>query len=97
MTRQGMNNQNANTLDDVLANSTGMTLYKSPMGGNYIFSRGFQVNSYQFDSINRAFYYPQANSFISDTVLLDRVEIIRGLHLQYPEVSRRYSGCLYRF
>lgn len=78
MTRQRMDDQNANTLDDVLANSTGMTLYKSPMGGNYVFSRGFPVNSYQFDGINRAFYYPQANSFISNTVLLDRVEIIRG-------------------
>lgn len=78
MTRQRMDDQNANTLDDVLANSTGMTLYKSPMGGNYIYSRGFQVESYQFDGVNRAFYYPQANSFTSNTVTLDRVEIIRG-------------------
>ncbi|MHC3924138.1 TonB-dependent siderophore receptor [Alcaligenes nematophilus] len=78
VTRQRMDDQNANTLDDVLASSTGMTLYKSPMGGNYVFSRGFQVESFQFDGINRAFYYPQANSFTSNTVLLDRVEIIRG-------------------
>ncbi|ALM83516.1 TonB-dependent siderophore receptor [Bordetella sp. N] len=78
VTRQRMDDQNANTLDDVLANSTGMTLYKSPMGGNYVFSRGFRVDSYQFDGVNRAFYYPQANSFTSNTVVLDRVEIIRG-------------------
>lgn len=78
VTRQRMDDQNANTLDDVLANSTGMTLYKSPMGGNYVFSRGFRVDSYQFDGVNRAFYYPQANSFTSSTVILDRVEIIRG-------------------
>ncbi len=78
VTRQRMDDQNATTLDDVLANSTGMTLYKSPMGGNYVFSRGFRVDSYQFDGVNRAFYYPQANSFTSNTVILDRVEIIRG-------------------
>ncbi|WP_176456898.1 TonB-dependent siderophore receptor [Bordetella genomosp. 5] len=78
VTRQRMDDQNANSLDDVLANSTGMTLYKSPMGGNYVFSRGFRVDSYQFDGVNRAFYYPQANSFTSSTVILDRVEIIRG-------------------
>ncbi len=78
VTRQRMDDQNANTLDDVLANSTGITLYKSPMGGNYVFSRGFRVDSYQFDGVNRAFYYPQANSFTSSTVILDRVEVIRG-------------------
>ncbi|MDQ8033131.1 MAG: TonB-dependent siderophore receptor [Bordetella sp.] len=78
VTRQRMDDQNANTLDDVLANSTGMTLYKSPMGGNYVYSRGFRVDSYQFDGVNRAFYYPQANSFTSTTVILDRVEIVRG-------------------
>ena len=78
VTRQRMDDQNANTLDDVLANSTGMTLYKSPMGGSYVYSRGFRVDSYQFDGVNRAFYYPQANSFTTETVTLDRVEIIRG-------------------
>jgi len=78
MTRQRMDDQNANTLDEVLANSTGMTLYKSPMGGSYVYSRGFRVDSYQFDGVTRAFYYPQANSFTSNTVILDRVEIIRG-------------------
>jgi len=78
MTRQRMDDQNANTLDEVLANSTGMTLYKSPMGGSYVYSRGFRVDSYQFDGVTRAFYYPQADSFTSNTVILDRVEIIRG-------------------
>ena len=78
MTRQRMDDQNANTLDEVLANSTGMTLYRSPMGGSYVYSRGFRVDSYQFDGVNRAFYYPQADSFTSNTVILDRVEIIRG-------------------
>ncbi len=78
VTRQRMDDQNATSLDDVLANSTGMTLYKSPMGGNYVFSRGFRVDTYQFDGVNREFYYPQANSFTSSTVILDRVEIVRG-------------------
>ncbi|VFR68825.1 TonB-dependent siderophore receptor [plant metagenome] len=78
VTRQKMDDQNLSTLEEVLANSTGITLYESPMGGSYVHSRGFLVDTYQFDGVNRAFYYAQANSFSSNTAILDRVEIVRG-------------------
>ena len=78
VTRQKMDDQNLNTIDAVLANTTGITMYDSPMGGRYVYSRGFMVDTYQFDGVNRAMYYPQANSFTSNTAVLDRVEIVRG-------------------
>jgi outer membrane receptor for ferric coprogen and ferric-rhodotorulic acid len=78
VTRQKMDDQNLNTIDDVLAQSTGITMYDSPMGGRYVYSRGFRVDTYQYDGVNRAFYYPQANSFTSNAATLDRVEVVRG-------------------
>ncbi|MNW92338.1 Fe(3+)-pyochelin receptor precursor [compost metagenome] len=78
VTRQKMDDQNLNTIDAVLANTTGITMYDSPMGGRYVYSRGFMVDTYQFDGVNRAMFYPQANSFTSNTTMLDRVEIVRG-------------------
>ena len=78
VTRQKMDDQNLNTIDAVLANTTGITMYDSPMGGRYVFSRGFRVDTYQFDGVNRAFFYPQANSFVSNTALIERVEVVRG-------------------
>ncbi len=78
ITRQKMDDQNLNTIDDVLATTTGITMYDSPMGGRYVYSRGFRVDTYQYDGVNRAFYYPQANNFTSNAVTLDRVEVVRG-------------------
>jgi outer membrane receptor for ferric coprogen and ferric-rhodotorulic acid len=78
ITRQKMDDQNLNTIDDVLASTTGITMYDSPMGGRYVYSRGFRVDTYQYDGVNRAFYYPQANNFTSNAVTLDRVEVVRG-------------------
>ena len=78
VTRQKMDDQNLHTIDDVLAQTTGITMYDSPMGGRYVYSRGFRVDSYQYDGVNRAFYYPQANSFTSSAATLDRVEVVRG-------------------
>ncbi len=78
VTRQKMDDQNLTTIDSVLANATGITMYNSPMGGRYVYSRGFMADTYQFDGVNRAFYYPQANNFTSNTAMLDRVEIVRG-------------------
>ncbi|WP_198969078.1 TonB-dependent siderophore receptor [Xylophilus sp. ASV27] len=78
ITRQRMDDQNLNTVDDVLASTTGITMYDSPMGGRYVYSRGFRVDTYQFDGVNRAFYYPQADNFTSNAATLDRVEVVRG-------------------
>jgi outer membrane receptor for ferric coprogen and ferric-rhodotorulic acid len=79
ITRQRMDDQNLNTLDEVLEQSTGVTTFQSPSGGKYVYSRGFEVDTYQYDGVamNRRFY-TRGNSFVADTLIYDRVELLRG-------------------
>ncbi len=79
VTRKAMDDQNLATLDEVLEKSTGITTFQSPSGGKYVYSRGFEVDTYQYDGVpmDRR-YYAVGSSFISDTFFYDRVEILRG-------------------
>ncbi len=79
ITRQRMDDQNLNTLAEVLENTTGITTYQSPSGGKYFYSRGFEVETFQYDGIplDRR-YYAIGSSFTSDTLIYDRVEVLRG-------------------
>jgi len=78
VTRKQMDDQNVITIDDALEDAPGVALYDSPMGARYVYSRGFMVDTYQYDGVNRSLYYPQANSFSEDMAAFDRVEILRG-------------------
>jgi outer membrane receptor for ferric coprogen and ferric-rhodotorulic acid len=79
VTRKAMDDQRLDTLDQVLEHTTGITTYQSPSGGKYIYSRGFEVETIQYDGVplDRR-YYGIGSSFTSDTLLYDRVEILRG-------------------
>ncbi|MBK5003230.1 TonB-dependent siderophore receptor [Pseudomonas sp. S31] len=79
VTRKAMDDQRLDTLDQVLEKTTGITTYQSPSGGKYIYSRGFEVETIQYDGVplDRR-YYAIGSSFTSDTLLYDRVEILRG-------------------
>lgn len=79
VTRKAMDDQNLNTLSETLEKTTGVTTFQSPSGGKYVYSRGFEVDTYQYDGVpmDRR-YYAIGSSFISDTLFYDRVEIIRG-------------------
>ncbi|MEN5304641.1 TonB-dependent siderophore receptor [Pseudomonas sp. TWI628] len=79
VTRKAMDDQRLDTLDQVLEKTTGITTYQSPSGGKYIYSRGFEVETIQYDGVplDRR-YYGIGSSFTSDTLLYDRVEILRG-------------------
>lgn len=79
VTRKAMDDQNLNTLSETLERTTGVTTFQSPSGGKYVYSRGFEVDTYQYDGVpmDRR-YYAIGSSFISDTLFYDRVEIIRG-------------------
>ena len=79
VTRQAMDDQRLDTLDEVLEKTTGVTTFQSPSGGKYIYSRGFEVETIQYDGVplDRR-YYAIGSSFTSDTLLYDRVEILRG-------------------
>ncbi|GLK89750.1 TonB-dependent siderophore receptor [Pseudomonas turukhanskensis] len=79
VTRKAMDDQNLNTLNEVLERTTGITTYQSPSGGKYIYSRGFEVETFQYDGVamDRR-YYGVGSGFTSDTQIYDRVEILRG-------------------
>ena len=78
VTRQQMDDQRLDTLDEVLENTPGITLFKRPGGGSDIYSRGFLTNTIQYDGVPlyRANYW--GNSFAASSVYLDRVEVLRG-------------------
>jgi len=81
MTRKLMDDQNLNTIEEVMEKTPGITVYDSPMGGRYFYSRGFQMlGQYQYDGVplDLGNNYVQADSFSSDMALYDRVEILRG-------------------
>jgi outer membrane receptor for ferric coprogen and ferric-rhodotorulic acid len=81
MTRKLMDDQNITTVEDVMAKTPGITLYESPMGGKYFYSRGFQMlGQYQYDGVplDMGNNYVQADSFSGDLAYYDRVEILRG-------------------
>ncbi|MGO3534306.1 TonB-dependent siderophore receptor, partial [Pseudomonas helleri] len=59
----------------------GITVYDSPMGGKYFYSRGFRMTGqYQYDGVplDIGSSYVQADSFNSDMAIYDRVEVLRG-------------------
>lgn len=79
VTRKAMDDQNLNTLNEVLEKTTGITTYQSPSGGKYIYSRGFEIETFQYDGVplDRR-YYGVGSGFTSDTQIYDRVEVLRG-------------------
>ncbi|MCP1475451.1 outer membrane receptor for ferric coprogen and ferric-rhodotorulic acid [Pseudomonas sp. EB276 TE3739] len=81
MTRKMLDDQNLNTIEQVMEKTPGITVYDSPMGGKYFYSRGFRMTGqYQYDGVplDIGSSYVQADSFNSDMAIYDRVEILRG-------------------
>lgn len=78
VTRKQMDDRNVATIDDALEEAPGISLYDSPMGSRYVYSRGSVVDTMQYDGVARSTYYAQANSFSEDMAAFDRVEVLRG-------------------
>ena len=81
MTRKMLDDQNLNTIDQVMEKTPGITVYDSTMGGKYFYSRGFRMSGqYQYDGVplDMGNLYVQADSFSSDMAFYDRVEVLRG-------------------
>ncbi|MBO0144527.1 TonB-dependent siderophore receptor [Agrobacterium sp. Ap1] len=78
VTRKQMDDRNVATIDDALEEAPGISLYDSPMGSRYVYSRGSAVDTMQYDGVARSTYYAQANSFSEDMAAFDRVEVLRG-------------------
>ena len=77
ITRQQIEDQGLNTLQDVLLQAPGITVDHSSSTREYdqVFSRGFEVTSYMFDGIPTS---KNLEARTYDMAIYDRVEIIRG-------------------
>lgn len=81
ITRKMLDDQNLNTIEQVMEKTPGITVYDSTMGGKYFYSRGFRMSGqYQYDGVplDMGSSYVQADSFSSDMAYYDRVEVLRG-------------------
>ena len=78
VTRQLMDEQNATSVYDALASTTGITLLQSPQGGKYIYSRGFDIATLQYDGVNVQRLYGRSSNYGGSTAIYDRAEILRG-------------------
>ncbi|MFT4047738.1 MAG: TonB-dependent siderophore receptor [Solimonas sp.] len=78
ITRQQMDDQRLDTLDDVLASTPGVTLIARPNGGSDYYARGFMTNTIEYDGVPLLRSASWGNSFSASLVYLDRVEVLRG-------------------
>ncbi|ENO87169.1 TonB-dependent siderophore receptor [Thauera linaloolentis] len=78
MTRQRMDDQGLDTLDEVLANTPGVTLFRRYGGSTDFVMRGFATGNVQYDGIPTNREGGLGNTFVSSTFHLDRVEVLRG-------------------
>lgn len=79
ITQQRMQDQQLDTLEDVLANTVGVSTRKVDRGRNSFSARGFAIDKYQIDGqgVNWSGPWTSGEAAV-DTVLYDRVEVVRG-------------------
>ncbi|UKE76102.1 TonB-dependent receptor [Xanthomonas translucens pv. arrhenatheri] len=80
MTRQRMDDQQLNSVQGVLENTTGVAPYQSDSERTSFYSRGFLINNVQYDGIPTVVGNIVNGSGIGsiDTAFYDRVEVVRG-------------------
>ena len=80
ITRQRMNDQQLNSVQGVLENTTGVAAYQSDSERTSFYSRGFLINNVQYDGIPTVVGNIVNGSGIGslDTAFYDRVEVVRG-------------------
>ncbi|MFC7298280.1 TonB-dependent siderophore receptor [Herminiimonas aquatilis] len=76
VTRQRLDDQNLRTLDDALLNAPGITVEQSSSYERTFYSRGFAVDTVQYDGVPTQ----RGNGFAvsPDLAVYDRVEVLRG-------------------
>ncbi|MDR0281339.1 MAG: TonB-dependent siderophore receptor [Paucimonas sp.] len=78
VTRERMDQQNLRTVTDALAQTPGITVVPSFTGSQF-YSRGFFLNSFQYDSVPlERQLYARGSSFSGQSAIFDRVEVLRG-------------------
>ncbi|AHV94303.1 TonB-dependent siderophore receptor [Bordetella holmesii] len=78
ITRQRMNDQGVTDVREALNYAPGVSMVSNEPGGQF-YSRGFFIQSYQFDGVPlERQLYARGSAFNSDTAIYDRIEIMRG-------------------
>ncbi|NHQ92037.1 TonB-dependent siderophore receptor [Janthinobacterium lividum] len=79
VTRQQMDDQNLQTVEEVLQNATGVAINRYDSDRTSFFARGFSIASYQYDGIPTMVdnAYNVGDSTL-DMTAYDRVEVVRG-------------------
>ena len=79
ITQQRMQDQQLQTVNDVLNNTTGITGEQDDSERAYYYSRGFKLTNFTFDgiptSMGDTWNFGDASS---DTAIYDRIEVVRG-------------------
>lgn len=80
ITRQRMDDQNIQNLDDVARTTTGITYTKLGTERSTYYARGFEINDLQFDGIpsNISENYSMDVMSTANMAIYDRVEVVRG-------------------
>jgi iron complex outermembrane receptor protein/outer membrane receptor for ferric coprogen and ferric-rhodotorulic acid len=79
LTRQRMDDQALTTLADAVNNTTGLVATQGVGPGTVIMSRGFQIDSYQYDGVPMPRNTYSIGNWSSESlVFYDRVEVLRG-------------------
>ncbi len=79
VTKQRMEDQNLQTITDVVNNTTGVSLNRYETGRGQINARGFELNSLMIDGVPTIYEQPWSSGEIFGSLAMyDRVEVVRG-------------------
>ncbi|WP_404366960.1 TonB-dependent siderophore receptor [Marinobacter sp.] len=77
ITREQIDDFALNDVNDVLKNTTGVTVESVETDRTYYTSRGFDINNFQYDGVGMPMAYGNIQGEL-DTAFYDRVEVLRG-------------------
>ncbi|MFT9295558.1 MAG: TonB-dependent siderophore receptor [Acetobacter orientalis] len=79
LTRQQLDDRRINSFADVVRTTNGLSINQYESNRGSIYSRGFKIQNYLIDGVQTLINEQwSAGEIMSDTVLYDRIEILRG-------------------
>lgn len=79
MTRKQMDDQNTQTISELVSRTPGLTATRSPGSGLFIYSRGFSIDTLQYDGVPIPRNTYSLGSYLTEDLgFYDRVEVLRG-------------------
>lgn len=79
MTRKQMDDQNTQTISDLVNRTPGLTATRSPGSGLFIYSRGFGIDTIQYDGVPIPRNTYSLGSYLTENLsFYDRAEVLRG-------------------